>query len=120
VIEPSLTQHLGKLGVGYQSESITGFVRPATAAGFVPLHRLFNGASGDHFYTTSDQERNSAVANSGYQSEGEACFVSPVASAQGGFRFASIVSAHRRSFLYNIGPGTRQCRCQSGIPERGR
>jgi Repeat of unknown function (DUF5648) len=33
------------------------------------------GTQCDHFYTTSDAERNNAIANSAYQSEAEACFV---------------------------------------------
>ena len=35
-------------------------------------------ARGDHFYTTSLAERDNAIAQFGYQSEGETCFVSPI------------------------------------------
>ncbi len=40
----------------------------------VPLFRLFNGGSGDHFYTTSELEKGGALA-SGYTDEGISCFV---------------------------------------------
>lgn len=39
----------------------------------VPLYRL--QGHGDHFYTTSAQERDNAIAQYGYVSEGIACYV---------------------------------------------
>ena len=39
----------------------------------VPFYRLYNGT--DHFYTASASEKNSAIAKSGYSSEGIACYV---------------------------------------------
>jgi hypothetical protein len=40
-----------------------------------PLHRLVNSATRDRFYTTSDDERNAAVSQGDYVSEGDACWV---------------------------------------------
>lgn len=39
----------------------------------VPLYRL--QGNGDHFYTTSASERDNAIAQYGYTSEGIACYV---------------------------------------------
>lgn len=41
----------------------------------VPPYRL--QGHGDHFYTTSEEERDNAVSQYGYQIEGIACYVSP-------------------------------------------
>ncbi|MFE9018147.1 neuraminidase-like domain-containing protein [Streptomyces sp. NPDC007808] len=43
----------------------------------VALHRLYHPVIGDYLYTTSDEERNSAVATAGYVSEGDICQVFP-------------------------------------------
>jgi hypothetical protein len=58
------------------SEGIACFVLPVQIPGTVPLHRLVH-ADGDHFFTISDAERDTAIAQFGYQSEGDACFVFP-------------------------------------------
>ncbi|TDL16762.1 hypothetical protein BD410DRAFT_794966 [Rickenella mellea] len=62
---------------GYASEGSAGSVFSAqTPSAFtVPFFRLFNPAVSDHFYTTSAAERNNAVANGGYISEGTAASV---------------------------------------------
>jgi hypothetical protein len=41
----------------------------------IPLFRLLNSKTGDHLYTTSVSERDSAIASFGYQSEGIAGYV---------------------------------------------
>ena len=41
----------------------------------IPLFRLLNPKTGDHLYTTSVSERDSAIASFGYQSEGITCYV---------------------------------------------
>ena len=41
----------------------------------VPLHRLFNPETGDHFYTTYEWERDTAQREHGYRNEGVACYV---------------------------------------------
>jgi hypothetical protein len=71
-----------KIVQNYVSEGTACQVFSNAAAGRVPLHRLFNASNGDHFYTTSDAERDNAIAKFGYVSENEACFV-PAAAAAG-------------------------------------
>ncbi len=44
----------------------------------IPLYRL--QGNGDHFYTTSESERDKAISDFGYTSEGIACYVSSEAS----------------------------------------
>ena len=41
----------------------------------VPLYRLWKPEVGDHVYTTSEEERDTAVSALGYRSEGVACYV---------------------------------------------
>lgn len=71
-------QHLG-----YVSEGIACYAPTAAApqtADSTNLHRLVNPSNGDHFYTTDDAERDSAIGM-GYRDEGEAwrVFTSPAA-----------------------------------------
>jgi Repeat of unknown function (DUF5648)/Clostridium epsilon toxin ETX/Bacillus mosquitocidal toxin MTX2 len=47
----------------------------------LPLFRLFNKNTGDHFYTTSESERQNAIKNLHYDNEGIACYISPVESS---------------------------------------
>ena len=49
----------------------------------VPLFRLYSAAQGDHFYTTSADERDNAIAQYGYVSEGIACYVDDGAGPPG-------------------------------------
>jgi hypothetical protein len=61
---------------GSVSEGVMGYVATtAGVCGSVPLYRLVRG--NDHFYTTSVAERDSAIAVSGYASEGVAAHVWP-------------------------------------------
>lgn len=46
-----------------------------TGGGDSSLYRLYAGAVGDHFYTTSWQERDIAIVTHGYVYEGIACYV---------------------------------------------
>lgn len=62
-------------GAGYVYEGVAGYVPTAPASNGTPLYRLYNGASGDHFYTTSASERDIAVVRSGYAYEGIAAYV---------------------------------------------
>jgi hypothetical protein len=50
-------------------------VHDAAAAAASDLFRLFNPFLLDHFYTTNAAERDTAIANDGYQPEGTACYV---------------------------------------------
>jgi hypothetical protein len=68
------TQDPGCEGVPV-NEGILGYIATAEGtAGSVPLYRLYLAGNGDHFYTTSATERDTAVA-SGYVNEGVAGFV---------------------------------------------
>ena len=63
---------------GYNSEGVACYVYdspPSGPNGSAAFWRLFSPGSGDHFYTTSTTERDNAVANDGYHSEGVACYV---------------------------------------------
>jgi hypothetical protein len=59
------TTDTGCEGVAYEGQM--GFVARSAVCGAVPLYRLFLG--GNHFYTTSAPERDSAIA-SGYEDRG--------------------------------------------------
>lgn len=62
---------------GYVLEGTGCFVfgTPTTlVAGATALFRLYNPGNGDHFYTTSAEERDNALVG-GYTSQGTACFV---------------------------------------------
>jgi hypothetical protein len=61
-------------GAGTQ-ESMLGYVANQADFGAVPLYRLYKAQTGDHFYTTSSAERDSAVASSGYKYESIAGYV---------------------------------------------
>ncbi len=59
---------------GTTLEGVMGYIATAAGtAGSIPLYRLFGG--GDHFYTTSAAERDNAINNLGYASEGVAGYV---------------------------------------------
>jgi hypothetical protein len=45
--------------------------------GAIPLYRLYSGAAGNHFYTTSAPERDNAVSVYGYVEGGIAAYVWP-------------------------------------------
>lgn len=62
---------------GWTSRGPAGFVypSPSNAPGLVPLYRIYQPASGDHFYTTDQAERNTALTNYGYADEGVAGYV---------------------------------------------
>lgn len=53
---------------------------PPNPAGKTPFYRLYGPGSGDHFYTTSNAERSSAIAG-GYIAEGVSSYVYSAASA---------------------------------------
>lgn len=63
-------------GAGTQ-EGILGHVAGDGACGAIPLYRLYNAASSEHFYTTSAGERDNAVAMYGYVYESVAGNVWP-------------------------------------------
>ncbi|TDL15780.1 hypothetical protein BD410DRAFT_796054 [Rickenella mellea] len=64
---------------GYAFESTSAFVFhpqiPSTST--VPFFRLYNPTSGDHFFTTSESEVESAISNSGYTFQNIAASVYP-------------------------------------------
>lgn len=63
---------------GYKSEGISCYVRTASLSqnGMVPLFRCYSGSQNDHFYTSSESEKNNAVQALGYKDEGIACYIS--------------------------------------------
>ena len=65
------------LQLGYRAEGVAGHVQTAaaTAWGAQPLFRLRSLTNGDHFYTISAFERDNAVQNYHYVSEGTAGWV---------------------------------------------
>lgn len=52
-----------------------GYWSPTPACASVPLFRVYQPASDNHFYTLSEPERNNAIANLGYRDEGIAGYV---------------------------------------------
>ncbi len=54
---------------------VIGQIAKGTDCGATPLYRLYNGNSGDHFYTTSAGERDNAVSMYGYSYENIAGYV---------------------------------------------
>lgn len=61
--------------IGITPETHLGFVGTDAACGGAPLYRLYNSTQRDHFYTTSDAERDNAVAVYGYVYESIAGYV---------------------------------------------
>ena len=56
------------------NEGAMGYIAPSPICGSTPLYRLYYAATGDHFYTTSDSERASAIAG-GHVDEGTVGYV---------------------------------------------
>ncbi|MCA9571077.1 MAG: hypothetical protein KC656_24725 [Myxococcales bacterium] len=52
-----------------------GFIAPAAICGAVPLHRLYSPTSGWHFFPLSEGERDNAVQNLGWETQGIAGYV---------------------------------------------
>lgn len=59
---------------GYVREEIAGYVCPTATTGTVPFHRLFKGT---HFYTTSSDERETAIRILKFSDEKIECYVFP-------------------------------------------
>jgi len=64
---------------GWKYEGIQASISSRNAPNMVPLYRLFysNGIKSDHFYTTSETEKNDAVSTLGYTYEGVAAYIYP-------------------------------------------
>ena len=54
---------------GLHDQGIVGYIATSQQPGTQPLYRLYNPASGQHFYTISDTERQQVI-QSGYKDEG--------------------------------------------------
>lgn len=52
-----------------------GFWSPTPLCGSIPVYRLYEPGTNNHFYTTNSAERDSAISNLGYQNEGVAGYV---------------------------------------------
>jgi hypothetical protein len=57
-------------------EGVLGYIASSPVCGAIPLYRVYQVSSGDHFYTTSADERDSALRG-GYINEGIAGYVWP-------------------------------------------
>lgn len=78
----------------FNYEGISWFATTFAGPGWTPMHRFFNNATGTHFYTASEAERQHVIATApqmeyegiGYyvRVSGAALPVSPVASGNGG------------------------------------
>jgi hypothetical protein len=61
----------------YTEERPVGYIFPTRQPSTLPLYRLYNSAKVDHFYTTSEKERDAAVKRDGYKMEGTAGYIYP-------------------------------------------
>lgn len=78
----------------FNYEGVSWYATVFPGPGWVPMHRFFNNASGTHFYTTSEEERQNVIASAPYmeyegigyyvRGSGTALPVSPVVSGNGG------------------------------------
>ena len=62
---------------GYVTEGISFYAYGAETEGTSPIFRLYNPRTGNHFYTRSSSERDSAISNHSYVSEGTAFYAYP-------------------------------------------
>ena len=62
---------------GAAPERTLGYWAGDARCGAIPLYRLYSGAAGNHFYTTSAPERDNAVSVYGYVEEGIAAYAWP-------------------------------------------
>jgi len=60
-----------------RDEGIAGFVYGTRQSGTIPLYRLYQPNTDDHFYTTSAPEKESCMTAGGWNDEGIACYVYP-------------------------------------------
>jgi hypothetical protein len=59
----------------YKKEGVACYILDNQIRDHIPLYRLYKGSIDDHFYTTSDEEKNSAINAGGYTDEGIAGYV---------------------------------------------
>lgn len=74
----------GIVAGGWTSRGAAGYAYtlPDATPGLVALYRLYNPSSGDHFYTTNQDERDAAVGSGDYVGEGVAGWVFVEAGAE--------------------------------------
>jgi len=60
---------------GFNCEGVAFYLAENETVGYVPVYRLHNGHSKDHFYTADEDEYNSSHGN-GYNPEGEIGYIS--------------------------------------------
>ncbi len=96
-----------------------GYVFWTQVPGTVPLYRYRSHDTGDHFFTTSLDEGNTAVAQYGYTPENICCYIytTPVPgslplyrAARGSFHFYTVNSTERQQFIAGQLGGSGQAR----------
>jgi hypothetical protein len=102
---------------GYNVEGTACFVPSASGAGTVSLFRLYNPGNGDHFYTTSAAERDSAITV-GYVSEGVACLVFGAAAA-GRIPLFRLYNPGNGDHFYTISAAERDSAINGGYISEG-
>ncbi|KAK0433111.1 hypothetical protein EV421DRAFT_1718854 [Armillaria borealis] len=81
--------------LGYNDESITGYIYPSASCGGVPFYRLYNPTAHDHFYTANANEKNTAAQTGGYVDEGIAGYVLPETLLASDFQAPGAVPFYR-------------------------
>jgi len=60
---------------GATPDATIGYLSSGSSCGGIPLYRLYSSTAADHFYTTSESERDSAIATYGYHLESTVGYV---------------------------------------------
>lgn len=95
----SAIERNGAAPMGYNYETIAGYVFDSPAQGAIPLYRLFNPKVTKHLYTTSVTEREDSVTRNSYQDEGIAGYVSD-SPAQGAIPFYRLFNQQSFDHFY--------------------
>ncbi|KDR79146.1 hypothetical protein GALMADRAFT_208613 [Galerina marginata CBS 339.88] len=90
---------------GYRDEGVEGYIWPTSTNGgqlqTIPFYRVYNPTVVNHFYTTSTAERDDAINNLGYNSEGIAGYVYNNAQC-GGLPLYGVWSTNAQNDFYTM------------------